>query len=96
MVFPVAALALMVAIDRVLKENPYRFGDRAAIPSRKNEDFEEPTLVLLHKSTNAIEAEAELEFSCILTVAKLCKGAEKTEEKAMEAIVVCWIPWDLG
>lgn len=79
--FSVAALAETEAKERDFNEKPERIGDKAAKPSRKNIDLEELRFV------DSRKAKAELELNCSLAVAKLCKGAEKTEENAMEAIV---------
>lgn len=83
MVFPVAALALIEAKDRDFNENTGRIGDKTWKPSRKNVDFEELRLDRFDESRNA---KTELELSCSLVRAKLCRGAEKTEAKAMEAM----------
>lgn len=79
--FSVAALAETEAKERDFNENPERIGDKAAKPSRKNIDFEEP------RFDDSRKAKAELELNCSFAVAKLCKGAENTEANAMEAII---------
>lgn len=81
MVFSVAALAETEAKHRDFNEIPDRIGDKAANPSRTNIEFDEL------RFDDSRKARAELNVGCNFAVAKLCKGAEKTEENAMEAIV---------